>query len=321
MSTLKEFRRDTPPMTAQVENAARARLLAAARGSEPRRGPRPAVRLAERLAERLGWRLGWRAALAGALAVAVGTGVVVARDQPRVVPVANVRELGERAAQAAYDDRGQAPNPGQWLYIRERQAPQSKDGGHGVDLSRRVVWEQWTSVDGKQVAALINGKLLVQGNHPGLGAADLARQPITPEGVLTTIRQKLEDMHMVWGESQQPPSMDEQLFQAVYQLMGTQSLPPEVRAALFRGLATIPGVSFTEDVVDADGRHGVAFSHTGERARYDLILDPVDFRFLGTYGVQTTAYDDSSSFVIEAGTPLTLTARLDAKVVDGPGQR
>lgn len=52
------------------------------------------------------------------------------------------------------------------------------------------------------------------------------------------------------------PSMDERLFQAVYQLMGTQALPPEVRAALFRGLATIPGVSFTEDVADADGRRG-----------------------------------------------------------------
>ncbi|MED7931290.1 CU044_5270 family protein [Nonomuraea sp. LP-02] len=309
MSTIKDFRRDTPPMTAQAENAARARLLAAARGPEPRRAPRP-VR-----------RLGRQAALAGALAVAIGTGVVVARDQPHVVQVANVRELGERAAQAAYDDHGQVPGPGQWLYIRERQAPQSGDGGYGVDVSRRVVWEQWTSVDGKQVAAMVNGKLLVQGNHPGLGAADLARQPITPEGVLARIRQSLEDMHMVWGGSEPPPSMDERLFQAVYQLMGTQALPPEVRAALFRGLATIPGVSFTEDVVDADGRRGVAFSHTGHWARYDLILDPVDFHFLGTYGVQTTEYDDPSSSVIKAGTPLTLTARLDAKVVDGPGRR
>ncbi|WP_327586848.1 CU044_5270 family protein [Nonomuraea sp. NBC_00507] len=309
MSTIKDLRRDTPPMTAQVETAARARLLAAARGPEPHRGPR------------LVRRLGWRVAIAGALAVAVGTGVVVARDQPRVVPAANVQELGERAAQAAYDDRGQVPNPGQWLYIRERQAPQSKDGSYGVDVSRRVVWEQWTSVDGKQVAALINGKLLVQGNHPGLGAAELAQQPITPEGVLTKIRQKLEDKHIAWGGSEPPHTMDEQLFQAVYQLMGTQALPPEVRAALFRGLATIPGVSFTEDVADADGRQGVAFSYTGKWARYDLILDPVDFHFLGTYGVQTTEYNDPSSSVIKAGTPLTLTAWLDAKVVDGPGQK
>ncbi|WP_424533484.1 CU044_5270 family protein [Sphaerisporangium viridialbum] len=307
MSTIKEFRRDTPPMTAQVESAARARLLAAAREPAPRREPRR------------GPRFGWRIAVAAALAVAVGAGVGVARDQPRVVPVASVRELAERAAQAAYDDRGQVPNPGQWLYIRELQAPQSKDGSYGVDVSGRVVWEQWTSVDGKQVAALYpNGRLLVQGNHPGLGAADLAQQPVTPEGVLAKIRQKLEDMHMVWGGAEPPPSMDEQLFQAVYQLMGTQVLPPEVRAALFRGLATIPGVSFTEDVADAEGRRGVAFSHAGWSARYDLILDPVDFRFLGTYGVQTREYSDPP---IKAGTPLTLTARLETKVVDGPGQK
>ncbi|MET8384138.1 CU044_5270 family protein [Streptosporangium canum] len=313
MSTIKDFRRDTPSMTARAEDAARARLLAAAaREPEPRNGLRRAP------------RLGWRLAVAGALAVAVGTGVVVARDQPHAVSVASVQELGERAAQAAYDDRGQVPNPGQWLYIRERQAPQSEDGSYGVDVSRRTVWEQWTSVDGKQVAALINGKLLVQGNHPGLGAADLAQRPITPEGVLAKIRQKLEDMHMV-SATGPLPSMDQRLFQAVYQLMGTQALPPEVRAALFRGLTTIPGVSFTENVADADGRRGVAFSYTGEWDRYDLILDPVDFRFLGTYGVTvqdlTTDYTDAPNHVVKAGTPLTLTSRLESKVVDGPGQK
>ncbi|WP_371781507.1 CU044_5270 family protein [Streptosporangium subroseum] len=313
MSTIKDFRRDTPPMTARVENTARARLLAAAREPEPRNGLRRAP------------RLGWRLAIAGALAVAVGTGVVVARDQPRAVSVASVQELGERAAQAAYDDRGQVPDPGQWLYIRELQAPQAEDGGYGVDVSKRAVWEQWTSADGKQAATLSpNGKPFVTGSYPGLGAADLAQRPITPEGVLAKIRQKLEDMHLV-SATGPLPSMDQRLFQAVYQLMGTQALPPEVRAALFRGLTTIPGVSFTENVADADGRRGVAFSHTGESARYDLILDPVDFRFLGTYGVtvkdRATDYTDAPNHVIKAGTPLTLTSRLEAKVVNGPGQK
>ncbi|WP_329091676.1 CU044_5270 family protein [Streptosporangium sp. NBC_01469] len=312
MSTIKDFRRDTPPMTARVENTARARLLAAAREPEPRSGLWRAPRLGRRLV------------IAGALAAVVGAGVVVVRDQPRAVSVASVQELGERAARAAYDDRGQVPNPGQWLYIRELQAPQSEDGGYGVDVSKRAVWERWTSVDGKQEASLINGKLLVQRNHPGLGAADLADQPITPEGVLAKIRQKLEDMRMV-SATGPLPSMDQRLFQAVYQLMGTQALPSEVRAALFRGLATIPGVSFTENVADADGRRGVAFSYTGEWARYDLILDPVDFRFLGTYGVtvkdRTTNHTGVPNLVIKAGTPLTLTAWLESKVVDGPGQK
>ncbi|MEV6864203.1 CU044_5270 family protein, partial [Streptosporangium subroseum] len=237
-----------------------------------------------------------------------------------------VQELGERAAQAAYDDRGDVPNPGQWLYIRELRAPQSKDGGHGVDLSRRVVWEQWTSVDGKQVASLLpDGKPLVQGNHPGLGAADLARRPVTPEGVLAKVRRALEDLKMQPMDSQSLPPMEERLFQAVYQLMGSQALPPEVRAALFRGLATIPGVSLTEDVADADGRRGIAFRYTGRSGRYDLILDPVDFRFLGTYGVaakdRTIEYTEQPPSFVKAGTPLTLTARLEARVVDGPGQR
>ncbi|TDE30906.1 hypothetical protein E1295_40645 [Nonomuraea mesophila] len=41
MSTIRDFRRDTPPMTAQAESAARARLLAAAREPEPRREQHP----------------------------------------------------------------------------------------------------------------------------------------------------------------------------------------------------------------------------------------------------------------------------------------
>ncbi|MEU5865573.1 CU044_5270 family protein [Nonomuraea sp. NPDC047529] len=314
MSTIKDFRRNTPPMTAQTERTARARLLAATRAPQPHHEPRRTPRLGRRLV------------LAGTLAVAIGAGVMVTNDHPRVTPVASVRELGERAAQAAYDDRGQTPDPGQWLYIKELQAPQSANGGYGVDLSRREVREEWNSVDGLQTASLFpNGKLLIQGNHPGLSADELARQPVIPEGLLAKIRQKLADMHMTWTGPDSPPSMDERLFQAIYQIMGTQALPPEVRAALFRGLTTIPGVTVNQDAVDADGRHGVAFSYTGGWTRYDLILDPVDFRFLGTYGVtvqdRMTDYTDGPNYEVKAGTPLTLTALLETKVVNGPGQK
>ncbi|RBQ17090.1 hypothetical protein DP939_26760 [Spongiactinospora rosea] len=313
MSTIKEFRGGTPPMSEQAERAARERLLAAARGEVA--GPvRPRWRSH-------GVRLGLRLAVAGALAVAVGAGVVLARDQSGMSPVASVRDLGERAAQAAYNDTGMTPNPGQWLYIRQRQAPNE---GFGVDLSKRTTSEEWNSVDGEQTAWYQpDGKLLVQGNHPGLGDDDLARPPVTPEGVLGRIRAVLEKQKM---SSDGPmPSMDERVFQAVYQLMGTQVLSPEVRAALFRALPTIPGVTSTREVEDADGRKGVAFSHTGDWIRYDLILDPVDFRFLGTYGVtvkdHTMHYTDQPPIFVKAGTPLTLTARLETKVVDRPGQR
>ncbi|MDF5751171.1 CU044_5270 family protein [Spongiactinospora sp. TRM90649] len=315
MSTIREFRSDLPPMTEQAEDAARARLLAEIHAGVAPRPRRPRV------------SLGWRLALAATLAVAIGTGVIVADQRPRVVPVADVRELGERAAQAAYDDRGMTPNPSQWLYIKHNQAPGAGDGGFGVDLSKRTVFEEWTSVDGEQVAweTTPGGKLLIQGNHPGLSAADLAREPVTPEGVLAKIRAKLTE----WGSKrvgeEPPPSMDAQLFQAIYQLMGTQALPPEVRAALFRGLATIPGVTYLQDVTDADGRKGIAFSHTDDWTRYDLILDPVDFRFLGTYGVtvkdKTMTYTDTPSIFVKAGTPLTLTARVEAKLVNAAGDR
>ncbi|MER6944423.1 CU044_5270 family protein [Nonomuraea sp. NPDC000554] len=306
MDTIKDFRRNTPPMTAEAESAARARLLKAVRGVETRPRRR---------------RLGWRLAVAGVLAVTVGTGVVVLRGQPAMTPVASVRELGERAARAAEDTPGFVASPGQWLYIKERQAPYNTIG---ADLSKRTTFEQWTSVDGKQVAWEEGGKLLIQGTHPGISAADLAKPPVTSEGVLGKIRAVLEGRHFVPTDGPMPP-MDEQLFQAVYQLMGEQALSSDVRAALFRGLHTIPGVTVTQDVEDADGRRGVAFSYTGDWTRYDLILDPGDYRFLGTYGVtvkdKTMTYTSAPSVFVKAGTPLTLTAQLETKLVDKPGQR
>lgn len=36
---------------------------------------------------------------------------------------------------------------------------------------------------------------------------------------------------------------------------------------------------------------------------------------------RATDYTDAPNHVIKAGTPLTLTSRLEAKVVNGPGQK
>ncbi|GII96736.1 CU044_5270 family protein [Sinosporangium siamense] len=312
MNTLGNLRRDTPPMKAEAEAAARARLLAAMREPQPR--PRRTM------------RLGLRLAAAGTLAVALGVGVVVVRDQPRVVTVSSVEELGERAAQAAYANTGMVPISGKWLYIKEVQAPAAGEAGNGVDLSKRENFEQWTSVDGRQIAwRQPNGELLVQGNSPGIGTAELSEQPVTPEGVLAKVRREVEKFRerRVIGMGSEELSLDEELFSAVSQLMSTQALPPEVRAALFRALPTIPGVSIRRDVTDASGRVGIAFSHTGW-ARYDLILDPVDFQYLGKYGEITSERRVENGAgnpptVYRPGTPVVLTSRVETKVVDTPG--
>ncbi|GII67118.1 hypothetical protein Skr01_72030 [Sphaerisporangium krabiense] len=342
---LREFRRDTPEMTAEAEGAARARLVAAMRAEREGRegGEKGALGGLERggrggrVGRKAGLgrgggssvvRLGVRVAVAAGVAVLVGAGIVLVRGGPAMVPAANVRELGERAAEAAESTPAPVAGTGKWLYIKQLQAP-AAEGSHGFgrDLGKRMTWEQWTSSDGKQVAWYQpDGKLLVQGTSPGVSAAELSERPVTPEEMIKRVESALQASRVgaiVDVDHGPPTTEEEELFQAISQLMSEQSLGPEVRAALFRALPTIPGVSMTRDVADADGRKGVAFSYAGSWARSDLILDATDYRFLGTYGVtlkdQTFEYADVGKVFVKAGTPLNWTAQLETQVVDRAG--
>ncbi|GAA3617945.1 hypothetical protein GCM10022419_124300 [Nonomuraea rosea] len=118
-----------------------------------------------------------------------------------------------------------------------------------------------------------------------------------------------------------PPAM---LLMEINQLITDQWLAPDVRAALFRALPTIKGITVTQDVPVADGRRGVAFSLTDAEARSYLILDPETFRYLGTNSTRlkdrTYEWADGSKETFKAGT-VGLTAQLEAKIVDQSGQR
>ncbi|MGW0586319.1 CU044_5270 family protein [Streptosporangium sp. NPDC002607] len=313
MKEIQRFRASVPTITREAEESARARLL-----HEIHALPAPARRRLPRLA--------WRVALAGAFSVVIGLSAVRLQTPP-ATPVASVQELSERAAEAAEARGGVKPSPGQWLYIREKLA--APGDGFGVNLDERTTNEIWTSVNGEQTAWYQpGGELLVQGTHPGISAADLAEPPVTPQELLSRIdKVTAESMARMFNSDGSPheESRGQRLFQAIYQLMGEQALSPEVRAALFRALPLIEGVAVRPDAVDAEGRHGVAFSYTDDWARYELILSPDDFRYLGTYGVtvadRTIRYTDSDPVFVAAGTSLVLSAQLEAHLVDKAGQR
>ncbi|NUW33109.1 hypothetical protein HTZ77_16950 [Nonomuraea sp. SMC257] len=333
MSAIKEFRRSTPAMTAEAADAARARLMEAIHQPEKgrERGATAARRLGLRAAtsaRRLGLRasaparrLGLRVAVAAALALAAGASVVALRDdRPDMAPVAGVAELGERAARAAENDPTPAPRPTQWLYTKELQIT----GVEGdADRDQRDTWERWTSVDGKRSAWYQGGKLMFQGGAV-MDPAELAEAPVTPAGVIGRIEAAvLDEDRRGPGEldGHVPPAT---LLMEVSQLITDQWLAPDVRAALFRGLPTIKGITVTRDVPVADGRRGVAFSLADAEARSYLVLDPATFRYLGTNSTRlkdrTYTWADGSKETFKAGTT-GQTAQLEARIVDRPGQR
>jgi hypothetical protein len=347
MNAIKEFRRNTTPaMTVEAADAARARLMTAIRepgaaqpvtaNQEPWaarlvtaihglwatqpvtaiHGPRTVGKPTATRARRLGRRV----AVAAALALVVGGTVVTLRDQPDMAPVASVAELGERAARAAENDPTPTPGPGQWLYTKELQLT----GVEGdVDRDRRDTWERWTSVDGKRSAWYQGGKLMFQGSAI-MNPTELAKPPVTSAGVIAKIEAAILDEDRRGPQElngQVPPGM---LFMEINQLITEQWLAPDVRAALFRALPTIKGITVTQDVPVADGRRGVAFSLTDAEVRSYLILDPETFRYLGTNSTRlkdrTYKWADDSKETFKAGT-VGLTAQLEAKIVNQAGQR
>ena len=62
----------------------------------------------------------------------------------------------------------------------------------------------------------------------------------------------------------------------------TGAVPADLRAALYRALAGIPGVSISESAATLDGRTGVAFGRDeGNGLRQEIIIDPVTGLMIG----------------------------------------
>ncbi|MEU4324728.1 CU044_5270 family protein [Nonomuraea dietziae] len=319
MNEIKQFRASTPVITREAEDRARAALLLAMR--EPAPAPvRPRGRRMPRLA--------WRLVLAATAAVALvgGLNVVGGDDRPATVAVADVQELGERAAKTAaadpYSGYKVTPSAGQWLYVKETIAPLLDEPRPEVDRDRRMDLETWHSLDGRQTALDDGkGKLVVHEVGPGITGADLAKSPVTPEESLSRIRAVIDGTPA--GPFEEGASRQQRVFLAISQLMSEQALTPEVRAALFRALPMIEGVTVKQDAVDAAGRHGVAFAYTGEWQRSEIIVSSEDYRFLGTYGeaVADRTFPSEKVGTVRAGTPLGWSAQLETRVVDRPGER
>ncbi|KAB8189192.1 hypothetical protein FH608_040865 [Nonomuraea phyllanthi] len=225
MSTIRDFRRDTPPMTAQAESTARARLLAAVREHEPHREPR------------LGPRLGRRLVLAGALAVAIGAGVVVADDHPRVAlpgatPVPGRDVLLMAAASAEHIPQGTGTY---WHIMRTWQGPDAPQ-----------MQESWTTRDGRHWSrnepdaapgAVVEDPASFRLMGAEIGFEELEGLPTDPEELKERIAELPQhDSAMFPGERQG------ELVSPLVTLITELPTPAQVRAAAFEALAATPGI-------------------------------------------------------------------------------
>ncbi|MFB4291356.1 hypothetical protein ACBI99_27155 [Nonomuraea sp. ATR24] len=161
----------------------------AARGTLQQAMREPAARRRPRRGGGRVWPGGWRWPAAVALAVSVSSLVVRGGEQPAVIPVAGVRDLGAKAVRSAETDPYRIrPSPGQWLYVKNTIAPLRQEPEPEVDRDQRITLETWHSLDGKQTA-LDDGRatLVIHPAGPGITSADLAAAPVTPEQMIARI--------------------------------------------------------------------------------------------------------------------------------------
>ena len=96
-------------------------------------------------------------------------------------------------------------------------------------------------------------------------------------------------------------SIDEDVWVRITDLLRTGEVPADLRAALYRTIALVPGVSITEDEATLDGRTGVALGRTeparGSQEREEIIIDPTTGLLIGERRVTLVKQED-----IPAGT-------------------
>ena len=285
---------------------------------------------------------GRRLVLAGMLGTALVAGATVVVNVGLGVndglQVANARELGDRAAVAAERTPYRTPRLDQWIYKRTSQ-PSHWDMNTWWTVSPGC-WRPRrtrTRVDGNAFADYFQGKFRIierkSSVSVGVGAArpepkvtntiigDGPMFSVRNYGTLPTDPKALLNRLRTLYPNQVGATTDSDVFDIVNNMLA-DPLPSRLRAALFRLLPTLQGVTLQRDAVDATGRKGIGFALVDGWQRKVIIVDPRSYRFFGGYDLAVRDYHGSGdSGTVKKGTYVQITAVLDSRIVNEAGQR
>ncbi len=313
---------------------ARARLLEAAQADGARRRVGYATTWT---AAAVRWRVGrarrpmlagtLMAAAAAGLAAAVTMSVLSGPPTPRPPgsrtpgePVPAVAVLEQTAVTAARQPPAFVPGPGQYLYVRDIEFK----GGQGAGTTRwarqcsTLIGQEWMTRDGagRQVGSYTSRRC--QGFEQTwlkgpISADPLARPwnllaweglPSRPAALERAIVRRFEHGH----------ALSSATFAYAAGLLQLDA-PPAIRAALYRVIEGLPGISYLGPVTDRLGRHGIGVGLTHGGARQELFFDPATSRGLEEEIVAVAPKQDGNNYQ-PAGTVLLYTVFVTSGVVN-----
>lgn len=323
MQMVKDLRKSTPAITAEAEDLARARLLAALSGPAASRTGRQARLKAPTR------KIAWRMAVAGALAAAVAIGFTVAQDTGgRTEPVADaaVVEVLDHATTTAAARPFTAPRADQWVYQHERVVP--FPNGTTSQRFPAMDFYRWTRASGTLIYEASPGKP----NNPVKVSIPAGLFPPQDYATLSTLPTKPSAL-LAWLSSHRPAGNTTTDFQNLTEILfaGAGALPPKVEAALFQAMKRLPGVTIRRGLKDLQGHNAIGVVGR-EDARVGntplnamILLDPETYSYLGTESIfsadEVHTTKEGLTQTIKAGTVDNASVTLQTGIVDEVGQK
>jgi hypothetical protein len=253
----------------------------------------------------------WTASVATVLTVAASVLLVQTVQTGSTMPDAAGDQLSEAAAKAGTADEPLAP--GQYRYITTHAWWLSVSGDYAylaenlmetwVPADERQDWlwrrdvtgaRKW--VAGTEAAARADGVLVDEADWPeGEWRAPCgdwyATEPCTTPGswqtpdagFLAALPRDTEALYTRLRTDTAGHGTDPDLEVVVYvaDTLRTGRVPADLRAALYRVLAKVPGLEITEQVANLDGVRGTAYGLSADGTRHDVIVDPRTGEFIG----------------------------------------
>ena len=335
LEAVRSLRADVKWPGAQELAAPRGRLLEAidAAATRPRRG--------------LGWVALAAVAATAALAIAIldvprtarvqPTPTVPARHMTLAAQVLRAAALHAAALHAAAAEPAARPSPDQWIYSKSVE----QEPGAPVQTN-----ENWIQFDGVDTAYVEGGKLVVHvgpapapasGASTPLEAFDASATPMTaydalaslpsdPAALLAAVDAEIAAHPGAVAPAGGSPTTGSTRPQLEFGYLSSlvwnaaQAAPASAEAAVFRAMATIPGVGAQPGVTDAAGRPAIALSDEGDGQQ--LLFDPNTYQVIGLRTISNGHYPaPGKGGTLPAGAVVDSIAFPTVALVDQPGER
>lgn len=315
---------------------AKAELLVAAGGREPAPDPEPAAPKRRRWA--------WWAASAGTVAAVVASVLVVQTVQLEdTIPNAAAEQLNSAAERISAVD---GPlGPGEYRYIATHAWWMASMDEYSY-LAENLL-ETWVPADEKQEwlwrRDVTGARKWVAGSEEEARAAGFpideagwpegewrapcgdwfaeqeGREPCATPGswqlpdeeFLAALPRDADELYDRLRTDTEGRGQDPDLEMVVYvaDVLRTGRVPADLRAALYRALAKVPGLEITEQVANLDGVKGTAYGISAKGTRHDVIVDPETGQFIGERQVAEEGFGN-----VPAGTVMDYTSVTTAVV-------